>query len=111
MTHTNRYIQEQGMLEKIFIYTIAGFVVILKWLAIVLAPTLALGMVGLIISDIRDVMDMKLIFILMSLGALIGAILAETIRRKYGLIEFDGKLIGHPDIDGHNVLATKSTNS
>ena len=99
------------MLEKIFLYAIAGVVIVLKWLAIVLAPTLGLGILGLIICDIRNDMDIKLIFILMSLGALSGVILAEKIRRKYGLIEFDGKLIGHPDIDGHNVLASKSTNS
>ncbi|MBL4816414.1 MAG: hypothetical protein JKY74_13125 [Shewanella sp.] len=99
------------MLEKIFLYAIAGVVIVFKWLAIVLAPTLALGILGLIICDIRNDMDIKLIFILMSLGALSGVILAEKIRRKYGLIEFDGKLIGHPEIDGHNVLASKSTNS
>ena len=99
------------MLEKIFLYAIAGVVIVFKWLAIVLAPTLGLGILGLIICDIRNDMDIKLIFILMSLGALSGVILAEKIRRKYGLIEFDGKLIGHPDIDGHNVLATRATNS
>ena len=99
------------MLEKIFLYAIAGVVIVFKWLAIVLAPTLALGILGLIICDIRNDMDIKLIFILMSLGALSGVILAEKIRRKYGLIEFDGKLIGHPEIDGHNVLASKSTTS
>ena len=54
------------MLEKIFLYAIAGVVIVFKWLAIVLAPTLALGILGLIICDIRNDMDIKLIFILMS---------------------------------------------
>ena len=99
------------MPEKIFLNVIAGSVIVFKWLAIVLAPTLALGIVGLIICDIREQMDLNLIYILMGLGAVSGVILAENIRRKYGLIEFDGKLIGQPDIDGHNVLASKSTNS
>ncbi|NRB23423.1 hypothetical protein [Shewanella sp.] len=99
------------MPEKIFLNVIAGSVIVFKWLAIVLAPTLALGIVGLIICDIREQMDLNLIYILMGLGAVSGVILAENIRRKYGLIEFDGKLIGHPDIDGHNVLASKSTHS
>lgn len=99
------------MPEKIFINVIAGSVIVFKWLAIVLAPTLALGIVGLIICDIREQMDVNLIYILMGLGAVSGVILAENIRRKYGLIEFDGKLIGHSDIDGHNVLASKSTHS
>ena len=100
--------KEQGMLEKILLYAIAAVVIVFKWLAIVLAPTLALGIMGLIICDIRDEMNLEIIYILMSLGVLLGVVWAEIIRRKYGLIEFDGKLIGHPDIDGHNVLASAS---
>lgn len=76
------------MPEKIFLNVIAGSVIVFKWLAIVLAPTLALGIVGLIICDIREQMDLNLIYILMGLGAVSGVILAENIRRKYGLIEF-----------------------
>lgn len=70
------------MPEKIFLNVIAGSVIVFKWLAIVLAPTLALGIVGLIICDIREQMDLNLIYILMGLGAVSGVILAENIRRK-----------------------------
>lgn len=88
------------MLERIFLSVIGVFVIVFKWLAIVIAPALGMGVVGLFICDMRDVMNLQFIFSLMIFGAIVGVFWAEKIRRKHGLIEFDGRLIGHPDIDG-----------
>ena len=41
-------------------------------------------------------------------GLLLGFFLAEKIRKKYGLDNFFGRLSATPDIDGGNIMDSKS---
>ena len=40
-------------------------------------------------------------------GVILGIVLAEFVRRKYGLDNFFGRLHATPDIDGENILDEK----
>ncbi|MCL1048221.1 hypothetical protein L2755_01065 [Shewanella abyssi] len=94
--------------ERIFLAVVSGLVLSFKWLALVLAPMFAMGMVALIISDIRDEIVVSVIVSCLSLGLVMGIVLAEYIRRRFGLIKFDGKLYGHREIDGQQAMARKA---
>lgn len=53
--------------------------------------------------------DFILISIILGLiGIGSGVVLAEYIRRKYGLDNFFGRILATPDIDGENILDEKA---
>ncbi|MCL1142739.1 hypothetical protein [Shewanella gaetbuli] len=74
---------------------VSSIVILLFWLWVFIPPAMLFGVGGYWASD-------NLIFS-MIIGSTAGIITSEYIRRKYGLIQFLGRLSSHPDIDGiHN---------
>lgn len=59
---------------------------LIYWLQIFIAPVILFGMIGLIAGSER------LFLFLVAAGSVIGIVLAELVRRKYGLENFFGKL-------------------
>jgi predicted lysophospholipase L1 biosynthesis ABC-type transport system permease subunit len=70
-----------------------GLINVIFWLQAFLAPVLLFGLIGLIIGS------MKIIVVLLAIGAIAGIILAEWIRRKIGLDTFFGRIYGPNEMD------------
>ena len=68
------------------------FVRTLYWLQVVAAPVLLFGLISLIVYSKTE--NKIVAIILFSVGVLGGILLAELIRRKYGLEKFFANLYG-----------------
>jgi len=68
------------------------FVRTLYWLQVVAAPVLLFGLISLIVYSKTE--NKIVAIILFSVGVLGGILLAEFIRRKYGLEKFFANLYG-----------------
>jgi hypothetical protein len=84
---------------RIFLYVINAFF----WLWLFLIPAMALGFLALWLYARSP--DNLIFSILISVAGIIsGYILAEFIRKRYGLDNFFGRRLATPDIDAHNSL-------
>ena len=82
------------------------FINAIYWITIFLVPAGTFGFIGLwYYVKSRD--NLVLSIIIGTIGLLLGVILAEGIRRKYGLDNFFGRRLATPDIDGGNILDEK----
>lgn len=68
-------------------------VTIIYWLQAFAAPVILFGVIGFAIGN------ESLLFILLIIGAVAGVILAEYIRRKFGLDTFFGRIYGPNEMD------------
>lgn len=76
------------------------------WLSLFIIPAGVLGFIAYykyVESSDNLIMSICLSF----LGTVAGILLAEFIRRKYGLDNFFGRRLATPDIDGGNILDEK----
>ena len=87
---------------KIFMFVINAF----YWFSIFIIPAGILGFIAYY-NYIKSSDNLIWSLPLAILGVLIGAFLAELIRRKYGLDNFFGRISATPDIDGSNILDGK----
>ena len=71
---------------------------ILFWLQAFAAPLLLFGLLSFFVYSKGD-HNKGLAILLLVLGAIAGTILAEWIRRKYGLENFFSKIYGSPELD------------
>ena len=90
---------------KVFMF----FINVLYWLSIFLVPFGIFGFLALwLYSESQNNLILSIIITIG--GIILGIILAELIRRKYGLDNFFGRRIATPDVDGSNILDNKSKN-
>jgi hypothetical protein len=68
-------------------------VTIIYWLQAFVAPVILFGIIGFAIGN------ESLFFVLLTIGAIAGVILAEYIRRKIGLDTFFGRIYGPNEMD------------
>lgn len=68
-------------------------ITIIYWLHVFTVPVILFGLTGLAVGD------EKLLYVLLAAGAAAGVILAEYIRRKYGLDTFFGRIYGPNEMD------------
>jgi hypothetical protein len=80
-------------MDKIFRITIE----IIFWVATLLSFTFILGAIGIILFLNAFISKNIFIFILI-IGLILGAVLAETIRRKYGSSNYWGRILSTSDI-------------
>ena len=71
---------------------------ILFWLQAFAAPLLVFGLLAFVLYSKGEHNKGIAIFVL-ALGAIAGTVLAEWIRRKYGLETFFSKIYGSPELD------------
>ena len=71
---------------------------ILFWLQAFAAPSLVFGLLSFIVYS-KGEHNKALAIVLLVLGVITGTILAEWIRRKYGLETFFSKIYGSPELD------------
>lgn len=72
---------------------IKGLINLAFWLQAFIAPVLLFGLIGLAIGS------MRIIVVLLAVGAVGGIVLAEWIRRKIGLDTFFGRIYGPNEMD------------
>lgn len=96
-------INKQNEDEDWFISIIGIF----KWIKIFFSPFLFLGIVGLAVFSNAETVLMEYLGIgIIIFGIVCGILLAEYVRKKHGLIEFDARIDATPDLDEH--LKTKN---
>jgi len=76
------------------------------WLWIFIIPSGILGFLSFWLY-IRSADNFVYSIILSIAGIILGIILAEFVRKQYGLDNFFGRISATPDIDGENVLDQK----
>lgn len=76
------------------------------WLWIFIIPSGILGFLSFWLY-IRSADNFVYSIILSIAGIILGIILAEFVRKRYGLDNFFGRISATPDIDGENVLDQK----
>ena len=81
---------------------VALFVQICLWFSIVLSPALLGLLMGGLLASQQSQTSLNVPLIGLTLGALLGTIWAEYIRRTHGLSQFLGRLVATPDIDGRS---------
>lgn len=77
------------------------------WLWIFIIPSGILGFLSFWLY-IRPADNFVYSIILSIAGIILGIILAEFVRKRYGLDNFFGRISATPDIDGENVLDQKN---
>lgn len=75
---------------------------IFYWILIALCPILIGGILGALVYAYVYTSTI-LFFVFQGFGVLLGIILAEYIRRKYGCSTFYAKLMHTPDLDDNKV--------
>lgn len=68
-------------------------VTVLYWLQAFAAPVILFGLIGFIIGN------ETIIYILLGIGVVTGVILAEYLRRKFGLSAFFARIYGPNEMD------------
>ncbi|WP_428617382.1 hypothetical protein, partial [Shewanella sp.] len=81
---------------------VALFVQACLWLGIVLSPSLLGLLIGCMLAVQQTPSNLNAPLFGLALGALIGVIWAEYIRKVHGLSQFFGRLVATPDIDGRS---------
>lgn len=87
---------------KIFMFLINAF----YWLWIFIIPSGILGFLSFWLY-IRSADNFVYSIILSIAGIILGIILAEFVRKRYGLDNFFGRISATPDMDGGNILDKK----
>ncbi|WP_448547656.1 hypothetical protein [Thalassotalea fusca] len=83
------------------IYLIAILCIVWLYLVIVLCPTFILTFVGaLCLNFVFTDMSLETLYYLAAIGAVLGLIWAENIRRNMGILTFHSYLLSTPEIDG-----------
>lgn len=96
---------KKGGLFDSFLYLVALFVQICIWLFFALSPTL-LGLAGgfFLCARMRGSTAGVVVWVLLTVaGAILGVVLAEKIRRSYGLMHTASRLIAHPELEDPNL--------
>ena len=73
------------------------------WLWIFIVPAGGLGFLGLWLY-LRSSHNLFFSIIIFFIGITFGIVLAEYVRKRYGLDNFFGSRLATPDIDGRNIL-------
>lgn len=81
---------------------VALFVQACLWFGIVLSPSLLGLLSGGLFSMQQTPSSLTAPLLGLALGALLGIIWAEYIRKVHGLSQFFGRLVATPDIDGRS---------
>ncbi len=80
-------------MQKVFSFIIESF----YWFLTFLSPFLGFGLVGLfLITAVK--LPIIALCILLVVGGVLGILLAERIRRKYGCSNYWGRILSTPDI-------------
>ena len=82
------------------------FINAIFWLWLLIVPTVQLSFFAFFIYE-KDQQNLPYSILLQLAGIALGIILAELVRKKYGLDNFFGRLSATPDIDGGNILDDK----
>lgn len=69
------------------------FVTIMFWLQVFTGPVIVFGIIGLATGN------ENLLYVLLVIGSIGGIILAEYIRRRFGLDTFFGRIFGPNEMD------------
>ncbi|MEP7372949.1 MAG: hypothetical protein ABI675_06125 [Chitinophagaceae bacterium] len=77
---------------------VTGLIRVLFWLQAFAAPFLLSGLLSFFIFS-KGIHTKDLAIILLVSGVFAGTVLAERIRRKYGLETFFSKIYGSPELD------------
>jgi hypothetical protein len=77
---------------------VTWLILVLFWLQAFFAPLLLFGLLSFFIYS-NGKHNSGLAIILLVSGGIAGAVLAEWIRRKYGLENFFSKIYGSPELD------------
>jgi uncharacterized membrane protein YeaQ/YmgE (transglycosylase-associated protein family) len=85
------------------------FINAIFWLWLFIVPTGILGFLALWLY-LKTKNNLPYSIILGLVGIVLGVLLAEYVRKKYGLSNFFGRIIATPDIDGGSILDKPNTN-
>ncbi|MCJ8275167.1 MAG: hypothetical protein MJK04_37920 [Psychrosphaera sp.] len=83
-----------------FVYLLACLSCVMLWLCVASTPFFVFAVLGLIGFAADEVHGLYWLYTGLVTGCLLGTVYAEWIRRKYGCIEFMGKLLSTPEIEG-----------
>ena len=78
------------------------FVNLVFWLWLFVVPTGVLSLTGLWLY-VKSHKNLPFSILISLLGVFLGIILAEYVRKKYGLDNFFGRLRATPDLDEENI--------
>jgi hypothetical protein len=87
---------------KIFMFFINAFF----WLWVFIVPAGGIGFLALW-SYLKSPSNLIYSIIIAVIGIVVGIVLAEYVRKRYGLDNFFGRRLATPDIDGGNILDEK----
>ena len=82
------------------VYLLAFLGCALLWLWVASTPFFVFAVLGLLGYAADEVHGLYWLYAGLTTGSLLGIVYAEWIRRKYGCIEFMGKLLSTPEIEG-----------
>ncbi len=85
------------------------FINAIFWFWVFIVPAGVMGLVGFWLY-IKTTDNLPYSILITIFGIIIGIVLAELVRKKYGLDSFFGRLLATPDIDGENILDEKFKN-
>jgi hypothetical protein len=83
-----------------FVFLLACLGCVMMWLWVASTPFFFCGVLGLVGYAADEQYGLYWLYTGIAIGSVFGTIYAEWIRRKYGCIEFMGKLLSTPEIDG-----------
>ena len=86
------------------------FINTIFWLWLFIVPTGIMGFLGFWLYE-KHHDNLFYSIIITVVGIILGIVLAEHVRKKYGLDNFFGRLLATPDIDGGNILDEKFKDS
>ncbi len=83
-----------------FVFLLACLACTMLWLCVASTPFVFFAVLGLFGYAADEQNGLYWLYAGLATGGLLGIIYAEWVRRKYGCIEFIGKLLSTPEIDG-----------
>lgn len=84
-----------------FVSLIAGFIFVLFYGQLVITPTILLALLSSIsFNFLLPEIALNFVYLSAFLGAVLGFVWAEYVRKKYSIFGFLGYIAGHPEIDG-----------
>lgn len=76
-----------------------SLVAFIKWIKIFLAPTLLFGFIGFAVNyNANNITIAILGYLIIIIGLVVGVLLAEYVRKKHGIIEFDSRIYSSDDV-------------
>ena len=84
---------------EVFIFLIGFGVFVTLYVQLIFVPLFISSSIGLALL-LSEVIGLWALYAFAGVGALIGLVWAERVRRKYSIFGFHGYLLGHPEIDG-----------